>query len=198
VVAPDGGLARAAFTGNLSVIDVAPVDGGRCFDLNFEQSMLVATRVRLQGGWELIVRAPQLPATLFGTGDTVDLSLAAGPGFTFGPSVNQTFTVSRDGGLLLFASAQHGNSLVRLPDLSASGISLGDGGIVCGFDAAGCLFRGHTLNVQLGNASAVVPRGTTQSIGPFAVSLEQYQDAVDTGFCDVSTDFHLAGVRVQP
>jgi hypothetical protein len=171
------------------------VDGGNCPASDSIRKHGTAKRVSLAGGWAIIMRMPQLPVDVVAPGQSIDFALNASRNTGFYTGVNQAFTVSRAGQVLVFGALLGQRGAALLPDFGAVGIGVSDAGILCA-DNVGCQRYGHQILVSAGGQQAVIARGTTGRVDAYAVTVDEVMDTFDFGSCDQNSHTLIGGVRV--
>jgi hypothetical protein len=137
-----------------------------------------------------------MPPDLIRVGDAFDLKVDASVDATFHPTVSQTVALSLAGKLIVFASNSSLFYRVGLPDLTAFGVAIEDGGAFCGSAATtGCIPEAHALIVMVDGSRATVMPNHATTIGWLSFTAGNTTALVDTGFCDAKSGTGMAGFR---
>lgn len=165
--------------------------------------------------WTVLIQMPELPTEQVRVGETLQMTVTASPVTAFGrTAVNQTVVFSRQGTLVLFASnlEQIATSVLGgtspgwrlpaaafdlLPDLTAWGLTLSDGGPVCSSNLINCLFVDHQVNASWGGSMRLVRRETVR-IGTLSLSIASFARMLSNGGCDGSSVSRMGGFVAAP
>jgi hypothetical protein len=148
-----------------------------------------------QRSWSLVVNGVDLPVDLIEVGDTYDLTVTVSIDQVLVTSVNQTIVLSRRGAVVVFGASMQRFGTPPLPQFpSATGITVADAGAICVSAPGICVAQPHAARVTIGAYTAVIPRGQSAAVGPFAVTVGQFEEYVGTGgTCDFKSTTRIVG-----
>jgi hypothetical protein len=112
--------------------------------------------------------------------------------------VDQTFTLSKQGAVVVFGARVTRAPDVPLPGVSFEGISLALGEGACTNTTSACHTTHHEVAVTVEGETELIPSGTTRAVGPFDVAVDTVAFKPGTAMCwPLNSIMKVVGFRAR-